>query len=309
MLEELEKRFLPGEDGIFAERSQEKETVPGPGRTESGPAETDMRAEGKKASVLAERSQEKEAVPGPDRTESVPAEAGTRAEEEVAEGCGPLPWEIWQKSMDPAKELPVICDNICASLRQEYAAGLLTYERLERFLKELERFLYGYLGENHLEFSELFDSAVFIRREKEAYISLGETIGFICFIFDRLEGNSLNAGKQRDVVGQVKDYIEKHLGNELSRSLLAKEVWLSEDYVSKLFKSTTGMSLPTYIAARRMERAKEYLIHSALPVSRIAMEVGYSNFSYFSKTFRDAAGMTPNEYRSQRENIKKTNRE
>ena len=111
------------------------------------------------------------------------------------------------------------------------------------------------------------------------------------------------------MVGQVKDYIEKHLGNELSRSLLAKEVWLSEDYVSKLFKSTTGMSLPTYIAARRMERAKEYLTHSALPVSRIAMEVGYSNFSYFSKTFRDATGMTPNEYRSQRENVKKTNRE
>ena len=334
VLEELEKRFLPGEDGIFAERSQEDGIVPGPKYAESSAGKTGTREQPEETTVPGDHAEnragktgtreqpEETTVPG-DHAENSAGKTGTREQPEEtgepvrikpdageeAEECGPLPWEIWQKSMDPAKELPAICDNICASLRKEYAAGLLTYERLERFLKELERFLYGYLGKNHLEFSELFDSAGFIRREKEAYISLGETIGFICWMFERLEGNSLNAGRQRDVVGQVKDYIEKHLGNELSRSLLAKEVWLSEDYVSKLFKSTTGMSLPTYIAARRMERAKEYLTHSALPVSRIAMEVGYSNFSYFSKTFRDATGMTPNEYRSQRENVKKTNRE
>ncbi len=311
VLEELEKRFLPGEDGIFAERSQEDGIVPGPKYAESSAGKTGTREQPEETTVPGDHAENSAGKTG---TREQPEETGEPVRikpdaGEEAEECGPLPWEIWQKSMDPAKELPAICDNICASLRKEYAAGLLTYERLERFLKELERFLYGYLGKNHLEFSELFDSAGFIRREKEAYISLGETIGFICWMFERLEGNSLNAGRQRDVVGQVKDYIEKHLGNELSRSLLAKEVWLSEDYVSKLFKSTTGMSLPTYIAARRMERAKEYLTHSALPVSRIAMEVGYSNFSYFSKTFRDATGMTPNEYRSQRENVKKTNRE
>ncbi len=311
VLEELEKRFLPGEDGIFAERSQEDGIVPGPKYAESSAGKTGTREQPEETTVPGDHA---ESSAGKTGTREQPEETGEPVRikpdaGEEAEECGPLPWEIWQKSMNPAKELPAICDNICASLRKEYAAGLLTYERLERFLKELERFLYGYLGKNHLEFSELFDSAGFIRREKEAYISLGETIGFICWMFERLEGNSLNAGRQRDVVGQVKDYIEKHLGNELSRSLLAKEVWLSEDYVSKLFKSTTGMSLPTYIAARRMERAKEYLTHSALPVSRIAMEVGYSNFSYFSKTFRDATGMTPNEYRSQRENVKKTNRE
>ena len=75
-------------------------------------------------------------------------------------------------------------------------------------------------------------------------------------------------------------------------------VFLSEDYISKLFKTTTGMSIPGYIAARRIEKAKDYLSHSGLPVSRIALEVGYSNFSYFSKTFRDLTGMTQNEYRN-----------
>ena len=80
--------------------------------------------------------------------------------------------------------------------------------------------------------------------------------------------------------------------------MLAKVVFLSEDYVSKIFKNATGMSLPAYIANKRMEKARDYLEHSSLPVSRIAIEVGYSNFSYFSKTFRDFSGMTPNEYRN-----------
>ena len=51
-------------------------------------------------------------------------------------------------------------------------------------------------------------------------------------------------------------------------------------------------------AERRIERAKEYLRSSSLPISKIAMEVGYGNFSYFSKTFRELVGCTPNEYRS-----------
>lgn len=124
-------------------------------------------------------------------------------------------------------------------------------------------------------------------------------LGFVQWVFETLKGCGKERKSQEDVVSQVKDYIENHLNEELSRSRLAKIVFLSEDYVSKLFKTTTGMSIPGYIAARRIEKAKEYLSHSNLPVSRIALEVGYSNFSYFSKTFRDLTGMTPNEYRNQ----------
>ena len=89
--------------------------------------------------------------------------------------------------------------------------------------------------------------------------------------------------------------LDKLLGKYLN---LAGKGFLSEDYVSKLFMKTTGMSLPNYIAERRIERAKEYLRTSSLPISKIAMEVGYGNFSYFSKTFRELVGCTPNEYRS-----------
>ena len=69
------------------------------------------------------------------------------------------------------------------------------------------------------------------------------------------------------------------------------------------------MTLPNYIAGKRMEKAAKLLLETQYPISRIAMEVGYSNFSYFSKTFRDYAGCTPNEYRAKNQSIiKKTNK-
>lgn len=207
------------------------------------------------------------------------------------------PWEIWQKSLRN-KEIEDVCEDICGFLRKIFEAGMLTIENLERFLKELEQLVYCYLGEQQLAFSRLFDSREFDRMERDSYHSLDAAVGFVQWVFDNLRGSRRAGESQEDVVSQVKEYIENHLNEELSRGLLAKVVFLSEDYVSKIFKNATGMSLPAYIANKRMEKARDYLEHSSLPVSRIAIEVGYSNFSYFSKTFRDFSGMTPNEYRN-----------
>ena len=86
-----------------------------------------------------------------------------------------------------------------------------------------------------------------------------------------------NESRSDNVVEQLKDYIEQNLNEDLSRSVLAGKVFLSEDYVSKIFMKTMGMSLPNYIAERRIERAKEYLRSSSLPISKLrwksAMEI------------------------------------
>ena len=74
-------------------------------------------------------------------------------------------------------------------------------------------------------------------------------------------------------------------------------------YMSKIFSRITGRPLMAYISDRRMEKAKELLLATELPVSRVAMEVGFTNFSYFSKMFRTYTGSTPNEYRSRKKRI------
>jgi two-component system response regulator YesN len=57
------------------------------------------------------------------------------------------------------------------------------------------------------------------------------------------------------------------------------------------------MYIPEYITGVRIGKAQEYLLNSDLPIGSVALDVGYNNFSYFSKNFRDIVGCTPNEYR------------
>ena len=207
-------------------------------------------------------------------------------------------WELWQKMAMTPEGLESVSQAVETFLHTIFISGKLTKKQLRKFIREFSQFLYIYLADQKLNFSEVFDSVEFELKEKEANTFYEGCIEFVQFIFQTLQGNLKYKQNHESAIEYVMEYIDKNLDQELSRSVLAKKVYLSEDYVSKLFKAKTGMSLPNYIAMKRIEKAKEYLRHSNLTVSKIALEVGYNNFSYFSKTFRDIAGMTPNEYRN-----------
>lgn len=61
-------------------------------------------------------------------------------------------------------------------------------------------------------------------------------------------------------------------------------------------KKETGRSLAQYMLEKGVEKAKK-LLQSDMSVKNVALQTGYSNFSYFSKVFRDVEGMSPMEYR------------
>ena len=84
---------------------------------------------------------------------------------------------------------------------------------------------------------------------------------------------------------------------DLTRAHLSRIVYLNPDYLARLFKKELGVSLGQYIKDRRMEKACHALVETRMAVSRIAGMVGYDNYSYFIKLFREQFGMTPVEYR------------
>lgn len=96
---------------------------------------------------------------------------------------------------------------------------------------------------------------------------------------------------KRQLVEKLKKYIEEHLNEELSRTQLSNSVNFSGDYVARVFKMITGKTLSEYIMDRRIERAKEYLLETDMSVGNISYEVGFNNFSYFSKAFKEHTGV------------------
>ncbi len=116
------------------------------------------------------------------------------------------------------------------------------------------------------------------------------------YIFDL--GKDKQVGKNKQTVDIIKSYINNHISEDLSLNTLSNHVNYNSSYISRLFKQTTGLSLFDYINQCRINKAKEYLIHSDLTINLIAKKTGFDTPQYFSIVFRKATGMTPKEYRS-----------
>lgn len=102
----------------------------------------------------------------------------------------------------------------------------------------------------------------------------------------------------RAVLQRIFSYVDEHLPHELKREEIADLVHFHPAYLSRFFKSRTGTSLSQYIVNQRIEKAKVLLTQSELQVNHIVHRLGYYNTSHFTRTFKQATGFTPRQYRS-----------
>jgi transcriptional regulator GlxA family with amidase domain len=96
---------------------------------------------------------------------------------------------------------------------------------------------------------------------------------------------------------RVREFIEAHLDENLSISALAGVVGLSKYYFARAFKQSMGMTPHDYVMQCRVRRAQELLASTDLPVSEIAIAVGFADQSHCARRFREHVGMTPSRYR------------
>ncbi len=108
--------------------------------------------------------------------------------------------------------------------------------------------------------------------------------------------NSQNPSN-REPIREAIDYINNNLKNELTQKEVADHVHLNPSYLSSLFKEHVKLTFSEYVTRRRIQRAKELLMTTNLPVNDIAEESGYKTAKYFIKIFRELEGMTPSAYR------------
>lgn len=111
--------------------------------------------------------------------------------------------------------------------------------------------------------------------------------------------NSAQAADVRREILSTQDYIDKNYSNDLSVETLASLVYLTPDYLSRLFKKSTGKSISQYIRQVRMEKASQLLRTTNRKVIDIGTSVGYINYSYFCQSFREYFGKSPEKYRQE----------
>ena len=97
---------------------------------------------------------------------------------------------------------------------------------------------------------------------------------------------------------RARDAIDLAYRAPLDVDALAKVAWMSNAHFIRSFKATFGETPHRYLQRRRIERAMERLRRTERSVSEICLEVGWTSFATFSRTFREIVGCSPSDYRN-----------
>ena len=109
--------------------------------------------------------------------------------------------------------------------------------------------------------------------------------------------NADKVSKTNYLTSQLLEYIRANYEKPLSLYSIADEFNRSTPYISRLIKQTTGKNFTDLLTDLRIQKARELLKTSSYHVNEISHMVGYPNFRYFSRIFKQQTGMTPNDYR------------
>jgi AraC family transcriptional regulator len=120
-----------------------------------------------------------------------------------------------------------------------------------------------------------------------------------------MSNHSTNSKYSRDIyiarINRVMDYIEEHIGEELSLIALANVAFFSPYYFHRIFRAMVGETLNSFIQRRRVERAaSKLLITPEAPITKIALELGFSGSAVFARSFKQAYKMSASEWRNQK---------
>ncbi|MBL8994804.1 MAG: helix-turn-helix transcriptional regulator [Spirochaetia bacterium] len=96
---------------------------------------------------------------------------------------------------------------------------------------------------------------------------------------------------------EVLQYLHSHFQERITLDDLAGRFGLNRSHFSTTFNEKVGMRIDAYLKILRITRSQALLKETHLPVSQVAVEVGFENSSHFTKAFREKTGLSPSEYR------------
>lgn len=120
----------------------------------------------------------------------------------------------------------------------------------------------------------------------------------LCVLLKSYEESQQQTSKHHAIIRRLIRFIKENPSSLLTYEQLANYAGLSSRYLNILFKKQTGVSVKTFMARTRIERACHLLAECSMNVTQIADTLGYSDIYFFSKQFKQFVGESPLRYRS-----------
>lgn len=95
------------------------------------------------------------------------------------------------------------------------------------------------------------------------------------------------------IVKYVILYMNKNFARRITRSVLADQVGIDPDYLTRIFRREMGVGLLTYLNLLRLAEAGRLLVFTGMKIQDVARECGFSDSSYFINSYRKKFGVSP----------------
>lgn len=160
--------------------------------------------------------------------------------------------------------------------------------------------LLSFINENHLNEELAFRIGLYKLTRAEMHESWMDAAQYLAelsdAVFSLLEKNEISLTER--TLNRVIAYIETHLSEDLSLTVLAEVGGFNSSYLSRLFKQVTGEGISDFILHKRVEYARHLLAETNEKIQDIAAKTGYLSAHSFTRAFRAETGISPTEYRA-----------
>lgn len=111
------------------------------------------------------------------------------------------------------------------------------------------------------------------------------------------EQTAENGRVSNHTVDQIQAYIAEHYAEKLTLTGIANQFYISPYYLSRMFKKSINLSLIEYINGVRIKAAQNLIERSSDSIAEIAAKTGFMTTAHFRRVFKDATGLSPQQYR------------
>ncbi|RCX09922.1 two-component system response regulator YesN [Anaerobacterium chartisolvens] len=171
--------------------------------------------------------------------------------------------------------------------------------KLKEFHHDFMQMVYSTLKQKGIQAHKLFNDTESVKLYDNSDNSVRDLLVWIRHVVMKVVDYTGDVEKTQTIVNKVKQYITVNVEQEMTREEVANHLYLNPDYLDRIFKKETGMSVTKFMVQERLNKAQELLSKTELPVSVIAVAIGYKNMSHFSAAFKKHTNMNPIDYRKE----------
>jgi AraC-like DNA-binding protein len=158
-------------------------------------------------------------------------------------------------------------------------------------------------GPDLLEIKQWYKLSLMQMRNHRSIHPIRIEAGFKSTLISLLSGDRSALNDPASVLANIDDnepivaYLKINMAEKITLDRLSKRFGFNPNYLIKVFSDRTGLTPIQFLQEIRLQKAKEYLEFSALPITEIAEKVGWS-LPYFSTFLKRRVGQSPSQYRS-----------